>query len=245
MKLEQLAAVSNILALVPGAYCAYGTWVLLHSSQASAQGQAPSPSLSGVLYSLLTAIGLIVLAAVLNLLASRRPKFPQQGQSSPVQLVASAAARPTPPSPIDVDAFFLHSYSGQLQAETEKNVRAMVEGRPPDERVEFAIKFIATGIVSVVYDKIWMTVFRSQLLALLELNKRILRREEVKQYYDAASQEFPAEYATYKFDQWLTYMRGQLLILEHPGDTVEITVRGKDFLKYMLHCGYTLDQRRL
>lgn len=94
------------------------------------------------------------------------------------QIVASAALTPPTPSPIDVTAFFQQSYSGQLQTEVEGNVRAMISSRLPKERDEFVVKLIATGLINVVYDKIWLVIFRRQVLALTELNHRVLRREQ-------------------------------------------------------------------
>jgi hypothetical protein len=80
-------------------------------------------------------------------------------------------------------------------------------------------------------------------LALTELNHRVLRREQIKTYYDEGAQRSPGLYANYSFDQWLEYLPSQILIGEHPGQTFEITVRGKDFLKYMVHFGYTAEGR--
>ena len=168
----------------------------------------------------------------------------QSGQSTGAsQIIASAALTPPAPSPIDVAAFFRQSYGGQLQDDVEKNVKAMIQGRSPNERDEFIVKFIATGIINVTYNTIWLTIFRSQVLALVELNTKVLRREELQAYYDGGVQRSPAVYEKYSFDQWLQYLRSQILILEHPGQVFELTVRGKDFLKYMVHCGYTPEGR--
>lgn len=170
-----------------------------------------------------------------------------QQQASTAQDVASSALAPAiaspTPSPIDVDVFFRLAYSGQLQTETEGNIRAMIQSRPPNERDGFVVKFIATGLINAVYDHIWLTIYRSQVLALTELNRTLLRFEQVKAYYDDATQKFAVLYAKYSFEEWLQYLRAQILLLEHPGRTFEITVRGKDFLKYMVHCGYTADGR--
>jgi hypothetical protein len=194
------------------------------------------------------AILLIVSAfAFLWLARSLRHTSGTQSVATPSAGAAQAGASaltPPIPSPIDVDAFFRQSYSGQLQTETEGNVRAMIRSRPPSERDEFVIKFIATGLINVIYDKIWLTIFRSQILALTELNRTVLRREQLQPFYDKAAKESPAVYAKYSFDQWLNYMRSQILMLEHPGQTFEITVRGKDFLKFMVHFGYTAEQRK-
>ena len=147
-------------------------------------------------------------------------------------------------SPIDINKFFHVAYSGQLQTETEGNIRAMIHSQAPDEREQFIVRFIATGLINAIYDHIWLTLYRSQLLVLAELNKSLLRREQIKVYYDEAVRKSPEFYEEYSFDQWLDYLRSQLLLLEHPGQTFEITVRGKDFLKYMVHNGYNADSRK-
>lgn len=104
--------------------------------------------------------------------------------------------------------------------------------------------FLAVIIINSLYDNAWLTIYRSQVLMLTELNRSLLRSEQVKTYYDDAARSNPELYANYSFDQWLGYLRGQVLLLEHPGQTFEITVRGKDFLKYIVHCGYTADARK-
>lgn len=104
--------------------------------------------------------------------------------------------------------------------------------------------FLAVIIINSLYDNAWLTIYRSQVLMLTELNRGLLRREQVKTYYDDAARSNPQLYANYSFDQWLGYLRGQVLLLEHPGQTFEITVRGKDFLKYMVHRGLTADARK-
>ena len=40
-------------------------------------------------------------------------------------------------------------------------------------------------------------------------------------------------------------MTSQVLLVVHPSNMVEITLRGKDFLKYLLHYGREPDQRSL
>jgi hypothetical protein len=77
MKIERMAALANIVALLPGGYCAYGTYVLLHPTDAvkalsSATGAAsPTPPDAGrLLAALAIAGGLFVLGAILNSIAA-------------------------------------------------------------------------------------------------------------------------------------------------------------------------------
>lgn len=186
-------------------------------------------------------VGVFVLAFILLMVFSRKGP-PSQAPTSQAQIVAPAIPT-TVKSPIDVQQLFRVAYFGQLQQETEDLARAMIQSRPPDEREEFIIKFISTIMINAIYENVWLRIYRSQLLALFELNRVLLRREQLKLYYDNATKQFPQVYAKYSFDQWLEFLRSNMLVLEHPGQTFEITVRGKDFLKYMVHCGYTADQR--
>lgn len=195
----------------------------------------------------ITPLWLLTSAAMMTLLVfvgNRLQKRPEQMQiNSASQTAAGSLAAPPKVPVFDAQAFFHQSYSGQLQAEVEANCRAIIQNQPPDEREAFIVKLLATGVLNFTYYTVWLVIFRSQVLALMELNQRLLRREEIKQFYDAAVKTSPAVYEHYTFDQWLDYLRSQSLMLEHPGHTFEITVRGKDFLKYMVHFSYTADQR--
>jgi hypothetical protein len=171
--------------------------------------------------------------------------WPRDNTTNPAtnQIVASAI-KPPVPSLINPSEFFRTSYTGQVQTEVEMNVRAMVQGQPQQEREEFCVRFIATGIINTFYYQVWILIFQSQILALEELNTKVLRREDLKPYYDTAVPANPNFYSGYSFEQWLEFLKAHGLIIFHPGNTVEITVRGKDFLKYMLHYGYKAKDRK-
>lgn len=164
-------------------------------------------------------------------------------QSLTAQMAASPTIAPelphVAPQPIDLKIFFNAAYSGQLQDQMEANVRLTF----PSLRDGTVVKFIAMGIINALYDSVWNTVYRSQVLALSELNKRVLRREEIKPYYDNAVKQFPLIYKSYPFDAWLAWMAKNVLVIESPGQIFAITVRGQDFLKYMLHCHYAPELR--
>jgi len=180
--------------------------------------------------------------AIAMLLASKRGGSAQQ-QVSGVQTVAVLAGGG--PASVNIQAALASAYNSVLQAEFEAAFRAGLNAYPQNEREPTLIKLMATGTISYMYDRTWWTIYKSQLLALQELNSKILRREQVEAYYDAAADRYPEQYAHYSFEQWLSYMKGQVLILDQPGDAIGITVRGKDFLKYMVHCGYSVNARPL
>lgn len=149
------------------------------------------------------------------------------------------------PANFSAAQFFTAAYPSTLQRETENNVRTAAMQTQPNDREGFYVKFIAIGIAQYVYDMIWAYIFRSQLLALQHLNiQRLIPAEQMRPFYDKAATDFPAVYANYSFDQWLGFLHAQGLILRHPNATVEITLRGIDFLKYLIHWGRVFEQRQ-
>jgi hypothetical protein len=243
MQVEKLAAWSNIIVLVPAMYGGYGTWVLLHPAQST--GTSPSQSASAVSptavsTSLIVAGGLVILSAMANLYFAYRKRAAPQ---STAQSASTALA--TTPTNFDVTRYFQQAYHSPLQAEIETNIRAAAQSQ--NDREGFYARFIGVGLIAYIYDMIWSAIFRSQVLSLLELNRRngLLPLADIKTFYDQAATAHPDYYAKYSFEQWLTFMKSQLLIIRHPSDMVEITLRGKDFLKYLLHWGREATQRSL
>ncbi len=182
----------------------------------------------------------IVSAGVLLYLGQIRINVPQ---SSSMQTAATLSAGKA----FDAAEFFRHSYYSPLQAEIETNTRTAAQQNQPNDREAFYVKLIAIGLLSFTYDTIWLTIYKSQLMALLELNRNngLLPLSQIKTHYDQAVAAFPAAYANYSFEKWSGYMTSQILVIIHPSQMVEITARGKDFLKYALHWGKDANQKNL
>jgi hypothetical protein len=140
---------------------------------------------------------------------------------------------------LNAPEFFRLAYYSPLQAEVEKNIRNAADLNQPNDREGFYVKFIGVGLIAYLYDTIWFSIYRSQLLMLLDVNKNqgVLPLAVARAYYDKAALDYPDAYANYSFDQWLDYMKTNVLLIRHPSDMLEITAKGKDFLKYLLHWG--------
>lgn len=63
--------------------------------------------------------------------------------------------------------------------------------------------------------------------------------------YAEAVKAFPEELKQYTFDIWLSYLVKNELLLRHPSEMLEITTKGKDFLKYLTHWGRDDKLKRL
>jgi len=148
-------------------------------------------------------------------------------------------------STFDATQYFAHVYISSRNAEIESNVRTAASVNLPNDRETFYVRLIATGLISFTYDVIWAYITKSQMLALMELNRRTLLPAEVKTYYDKAASKYPDRYADYSFEQWMEFMKNNLLLLWLPDGMLGITVQGKDFLKYLVHCGRSPDDRVL
>jgi hypothetical protein len=150
-------------------------------------------------------------------------------------------------SPVNFDAaeHFRLAYHSDLTAEGEKNIKLAAAQNQPDDREGFLAKIIGIGMVSYVHDLTWAYIFKSQILMITELNRRngMMPLADAKSFYDEAAIACSKVYVNYSFDQWIKFVITQQLVLKHPSDMLEITMRGKDFLKYLTHWGRYADER--
>jgi hypothetical protein len=163
----------------------------------------------------------------------------QQSVTTLAQTPSAATLANPPVSAWDYHDFFRTAYYSPLQSDVEKRMSDAASIADPNNRETFLLKVLGIGAISYTYDTIWWTIYGSQLAFLLDLNQHQgrLPASRAREYYDKAKAEFPNIYLTYTFDNWLSFMAGQILIFRHPSEMIEITQRGKDFLKYLLHWG--------
>lgn len=84
-----------------------------------------------------------------------------------------------------------------------------------------------------IYESIWGT----QLELLNFLNSRAFATsQDVQIYYDLGALRYPDIYASYTFEEYINFLRSQLLILTENGE-YKITVKGRSFLSYLVTQG--------
>jgi hypothetical protein len=190
-------------------------------------------------------IAWVVAASVLFLIIHWHERKSVSQSQGPKGQNVTVSTLSTTASPLDVNNVLAKAYNSSLQTDVETNLRNMANNLPPEERDTVMLRFYAVGALSYGYDTIWWTIFRSQILALEGLNKKVLRMEDLKDFYDSAAQQYSNQYAGYSFEQWKSYLMRNTLILDLPGESIGITVRGKDFLKYLVHWGRSASDRKL
>lgn len=172
--------------------------------------------------------------------------------SKGVQLVPSskkdASALPMNP-PVDFNAakYFQAAHQSAWTADVEKRIRVAAEQNSSlFSAEEFYSKFIGIGLVSYLHDITWAYIWKSQILFLAELNRQngIAPISTARTFYSHGATDAPGFYTNYTFDQWLNFLQTQNLIIKHPSDMLEITLRGRDYLSYSTHNSRTADQRR-
>jgi hypothetical protein len=145
------------------------------------------------------------------------------------------------------DTYFRLAHASQLTEQTERDMKLLVAQQHPNEREATLAKFIGMGYWGYLHELTWAYIFRSQILALTELNARggMTPLSAQRTYYTKAKAEYPEYYAKYSFEQWLSFMqKTHNLLFQHPSDMIEITVRGRDFLKFLTHWGWSAEARK-
>ena len=99
---------------------------------------------------------------------------------------------------------------------------------------------MATVIIVALFDEVWHTIFGSQILALEHLNKAMAKIEDLYPYYQEGLDKRPQ----YSFESWFGFLKSNVLIRQE-GYNIGITVRGKEFLKYLVNIGRTAKDKPL
>jgi hypothetical protein len=162
------------------------------------------------------------------------------------QTTQSALASLSPGVDFKFADYFRTSHMSQLTEQTATDIKILAKQQYPNDVEEVLAKFIGIGFWAYTHEMTWPYIFRSQILALTELNARggIMPLASLKAHFDKAAADNPNTYAGYTFDQWRNFMLTHGLFLDRPGDAIEITLRGRDFLTYMAHWGWSADAKR-
>jgi hypothetical protein len=169
---------------------------------------------------------------LLGLLAwHRRRDITQENKRSTTQLATMESVKA-----FDEMEKFFQGYTSPIIEETEVNIRSRAEKYRGQERKNFLVTTCARLVTVSFSEQIWLLIFGSQLRALEEVNKQPVKIDFLKTYYDAGLQQRPDFYGNgkYSFASWLAFLKHWKLMIED-GDSIAITIRGREFLKYLVH----------
>ena len=136
-------------------------------------------------------------------------------------------------SPIAAVDKFYNRFDPTFSAEVEQALRQTAATVPAHERERYLYRGLTVAYVYSQFERLWYLIYGSQIKLLQQLNHADLKRQDAFFFYTDAAVAYPNEYVAYSFDQWIGFLRANNVIRED-GDLVRITVRGRDFLKYMI-----------
>lgn len=146
------------------------------------------------------------------------------------------------PSPADE---FMRLFDNELLVQREQWIRGQLEtrlGGDQTERERVLIRVIAASSIVQQFETAYRFIWGSQLGVLEFLNTvgaSGLPKDVLTTFYNQAAAREPSWYAEYTFDQWLGFLQSSQLITMR-NDQVLITIEGREFLKFVLHQGYSL-----
>jgi hypothetical protein len=130
---------------------------------------------------------------------------------------------------------YYKAHNGPLMEEFEASVRKYLEKyKSGNERDSFVVRALATVIIVSFFETTWHIIFGSQILALERLNKEMAKLEDLYPFYQNDLDKRPQ----YSFESWFGFLKSSVLVRQD-GYNVGITVRGKEFLKFLVNFGRT------
>ena len=139
---------------------------------------------------------------------------------------------------------FARLFDNQLLVQREQWIRTelvRIVGEDHTQKEKILLRIIAAQAIVQQFETTYRTIWGSQLNALEITNATPdgVHLQVFETLFNQAAARDKSLYANYSFEQWLLYMESQLLVTRKD-DKVYITLDGREFLKYLIHQGYTL-----
>lgn len=157
------------------------------------------------------------------------------------QLAGANQQQVTPAKP-DALTEFLEGFHSPLLLEIENTIEEEIKTRglaTPADIHKALRKSLAVTIIQWQFERLDNFIWGSQTAVLHYLNPKVKpeHRTDIEPFYTTAAEAYPKLYANYSFDEWLSFLANQMLILKDGSDAVMITVRGREYLKWRIENG--------
>jgi len=130
------------------------------------------------------------------------------------------------------DSAFLREIEAAITAEAQRH-------QSPADRERFLTRGMTATLVMGFFEITWWLMFGSQIRALERLNKGVASIQELRPFYEQSLPQHPQ----YPFESWLIFLTSRILIRQD-GNNVSITVRGREFLTWLVQNGKTASDKR-
>jgi len=140
---------------------------------------------------------------------------------------------------------------GLFSPSTLEKIKKLVENESkineisePHLKIEVLSKYSQALYIIFSFERLYNIIFGSQLYILDFVNTNNSQtRESLKVFYDNATEKNPGFFDSYSYDEYLDFLISYELILFNKDGTCNITWFGRDFLKFLIETGKTLNKR--
>ena len=110
-------------------------------------------------------------------------------------------------------------------------------------KVEILLKYSEALYLILSFERLYNVIFGSQLNILEHVNTyNSETKESLKRFYDSSKQQYPEFYATYTYDEYFKFLLSMETITLNEKGQCQITWLGRDFLKYIVETGKSLNK---
>jgi hypothetical protein len=140
---------------------------------------------------------------------------------------------------------FMKLFDNALLVQREEALKAQLEavlGKDPTDRERVLVRLLAANTIAEEFERNYYLIFGSQIAALVQLNTAGavgIEMPQIEAIFSQAAQRHPDIYKDAQIADWLSFLlRTHLVHIEV--NKAYITPVGKEFLKYLIHQGYSL-----
>jgi len=160
-------------------------------------------------------------------------------EKSPIELLSKGASN----KDLDKAINLFSKETIELFANAVKSETMLDSFQKLEEKQEILFKYSQVIYLIMHFNKIYNSIYGSQLRLLQRLNSSLNENKEtIKGFYDYAKSTFPKTYEGYTYDNYLDYLSSFNLIIVENGNTINITILGRDFLKYIIESGLSIEK---
>ena len=147
-----------------------------------------------------------------------------------------------------VEDLLKRTFDNALLVEVEEKLKQQLAGldfKDASEKEKLILRIFASSVIVQFFDRTYYLIYGSQISALQHLNdfRNVpIPVDELITFYNVSKEEEPELYKNVTFENWYAFLIASFLIYKKE-NVVGITLRGKEFLKYLIEQGYTTLKR--
>lgn len=149
----------------------------------------------------------------------------------------SAAALPTEPRVLAIPSESAVVSGFEVAIRNDLAARQFADAA---EREAYVIRLAAEAQRAMLFEYFYSLIYGSQLAVVQLLNSGPQDVAALEPFYQRGKEVAPHVYETYSFHQWLAWMEITAQLIRRNGDAVEVSMLGREFLKYIVGRGYSL-----